>query len=147
MNFKAKLPKWNVKIFSRNFAGVIFSPKSRTGEFCVGIWNVRGKINSLGPYYICIYIYMCILGCLFCPWLFQIPTANSPILDFGEKITPAKFREKILTFHLGSFALKFMKSLTNQNFQNVARTLIFLKRSLSNSKIAMWHQKFDNIKI
>ena len=42
-----------------------------------------------------------------------------------EKVTPAKFREKFLTFHLGSFALKFMKSLTNQNFQNVARILIF----------------------
>ena len=43
MNFKAKLPKWNVKIFSRNFAGVIFSPKSRTGEFCVGIWKSQGQ--------------------------------------------------------------------------------------------------------
>ena len=61
----------------------------------------------------------------FHPSLFQTATANSPIQDFGEKITLAKFREKILTFHLGSFDLKFMKSLTNQNFQYVARTLIF----------------------
>ena len=136
MNFKAKLPKWNVKIFSRNFAGVIFSPKSRIGEFAVGIWKSQGQNKHPNIYPINIYlshiaiftlfiyrnIYMIyILGCLFHPWLFQIPTANSPILDFGEKITPAKFREKFLTFHLGSFALKFMKSLTNQNFQNVAR--------------------------
>ena len=71
------------------------------------------------------YIYIYILGCFFRPSLFQILTANSQTQDFGEKITPAKFRENILTFHLGSFALKFMKSLTNQNFQNVARTLIF----------------------
>ena len=40
-----------------------------------------------------------ILGCFFCPLLFQIPTANSQIQDFGEKITPAKFLENILTFH------------------------------------------------
>ena len=87
--------------------------------------------------YLYIYIYIYILGCFFRPLLFQIPTANSPLEDFGEKITPAKFREKILTFHLAAFALKFMKSLTNQNFQNVARTLIFfLKRSLSKSRIA-----------
>ena len=72
-----------------------------------------------------IYMYIYIFGCFFRPSLFQIPTANSPLEDFGEKITPAKFREKILTFHLATFALKFMKSLTNQNFQNVARTLIF----------------------
>ena len=77
------------------------------------------------------------VGCFFRPSLFQIPTANSPLEDFGEKITSAKFREKILTFHLAAFAFKFMKSLTNQNFQNVARTLIFfLKRSLSKSRIA-----------
>ena len=67
--------------------------------------------------YIYIYIYIYILGCLYRPCLFQLPTPNSPILSFGEKITRAKFREKILTFHLVSFALKFMKSLTNQNFQ------------------------------
>merc|ERR1712215_247839 len=75
------------------------------------------------------------LGCFFCPGLFQIPTQNSPVLDFGEKITPAMFREKFLTFHLGRFALKFMKSLTNQNFQNVARILVFFFKTFLIQKL------------
>ena len=68
-------------------------------------------------------------------WEVVPPPTRLP--EFSEKITPAKFWEKTLTFHLGDFALKFMKSLTNQNFLNVARTLIFfLKRSISKSRIA-----------
>ena len=51
--------------------------------------------------------------------------ASSPDLHFDERITPAKFREKIWKFHFSGFALKFMKTLTNQKFQNVARILLF----------------------
>ena len=51
MNFKAKLPKWNIKIFSWNFEGVIVSQKSWIGEFAVGIWKSCGQKKTLvlGP--------------------------------------------------------------------------------------------------
>ena len=52
------------------------------------------------------YIHIYILGCFFRPSIFQIPTANSSLEDFGEKITPEKFREKNLTFQLGSFCFE-----------------------------------------
>ena len=73
----------------------------------------------------------------FRPSLIRILTVNSPLEDFSQKIKHAKFWDKVLTFHLGSFALKFLKSLTNQNVQNLARTpIFFFKRSLSKSRIA-----------
>ena len=40
----------------------------------------------------------------------------------------AKFRDFFSTFYLGSFALKLMKSLTNQNLKNITRTFIFIQK-------------------
>ena len=45
---------------------------------------------------------------------------NFPVLHFHENIIPAKFWEFFI-FHLDTFESQFIKLVTNQIFQNVAR--------------------------
>jgi len=85
----------------------------------------------------------------FHPQLFQIPTANSPIQDFGEKITPAKFWETNFDVSLaGQFCFEVHEILNKSKFSKCSWNPIFFKKwSLSKNRIATYHQKFDHMKI
>ena len=135
MNFKARLPQWNVKIFSRKFAGVIFLPKSSSCEFAVGIWKSEER-KMLPNIYLYIYIYIYI-WVLLSPLTFSNPDGELTAGRIWWKNNTYKITGKNFDVSLGQFYFEALKSLTNQNFQNVARTLIFFffKRSLSKSRL------------
>ena len=119
-NFKAKLPKRNVKIFSRNFVGVIFSPKSWVWEFALGIWKCKGKKSALTTADALCKHTMSFWTTL----LFSNPDGKLTNPRFWWKNNTYKILGKIFDVSLRQFCFKVHEILTNQNFQNVARTLI-----------------------
>ena len=81
-------------------------PDPGGGEFCkmtdrITFFSTRPSTNI---YIHILYLYI------------QIPTANSPILDFGEKIAPAKFQEHFFNVSLGQFCFKIHEILNKSKF-------------------------------